>query len=288
MVVRTAKFDVCMHSWRGVEDSGHVSAPVILLHGFLGTGHDWNYMMQGVRAQDLLSVCYYSIAPDIPGHGKTLTRLHHTSVASTQQWYSMESVAETIVECLDALKIQRVWVCGYSMGGRIALYLALRFPERCCGAVIASGTAGLRTDNERHARCQHDAMLAQRLETESLEEFLRMWYNQQLFDTFRQHSAFAHVIQRRVESRPHELALVLRALGTGAQPNLWDELSSARVPITFVAGEKDAKFVALARELHSMTPHSHLAILPSVGHVLHYEAADALASVLVGMIRRAA
>ncbi|MCU0425406.1 MAG: 2-succinyl-6-hydroxy-2,4-cyclohexadiene-1-carboxylate synthase [Candidatus Kapabacteria bacterium] len=256
MTVLAHNFSVQVHTFGKPE-----AAPFLMLHGFLGSGEDWSAL-----AETLSSDCF-CIAPDIPGHGATQPQ-------SAFAEYTMENVARVIIACLDALTSQKAILCGYSMGARLALYLALSYPDRFQSVCILSGTAGLRTEEERLARRKHDETLAVRLDTEPFSEFLTFWYNQALFASFRSHPTFSQIVSKRSSASPHEAAKSLRGMGTGSQPNLWGELPQNTLPITFAAGEFDAKFVALARELHDFTPHSRLLCIPGAGHVLHHEARE--------------
>lgn len=269
MTMTTDTFHLHYQAWGNPK-----AQPLLLLHGFLGTGEDWRHIAH------ILSSDFFCLAPDIPGHGQTLPTQHPLS----QEAYTMPRVASTLVQFLDALVVPRLMsqevlqqkplLCGYSMGGRLALFLALHFPERFSGACILSGTAGLRTEEERQARQNHDEQLAQRLDTEPFSTFLEFWYNQPLFAPFKHHAAFADILSTRIAASPSEAARSLRGMGTGAQPNCWDDLSRNRLPIQFVTGEKDSKFVAIARELHACTPYSQHRVIPNVGHVLHHEAPE--------------
>ncbi len=244
----------------------NTAPPLVLLHGFLGAGNDWEQLAERLSAQ------YYVIAPDIPGHGETTLVMPSSKEISSISFYSMESVAQVMIGVLDKIGIETAYLCGYSMGARLSLFLALRFPTRFRAVMLLSGTAGLKTEEERTLRREHDERLAKRLDTEPFPDFLQFWYNQSLFDSFRECAVFGSIAAKRVNARPHEVALSLRGMGAGSQPSLWEELPLNQLPITFVAGEKDAKFVALARELHAVTSLSALRIIPSVGHVLHHEA----------------
>lgn len=262
MIVKTEQYHIHTRVWG---DSS--LPPLLLLHGFLGTGGDWT------RLAERLCAKYYVIAPDIPGHGETRHSGHFSRpIPSHSAAYSMKSVAETMIQVVDTLGIKTGYLCGYSMGARLALFLALRFPTRFRSVFILSGTAGLKTEEERFARREHDERLAKGLDTESFSGFLQFWYNQALFDSFRECPAFESISAQRVQARPHEAAQSLRGMGTGSQESLWDELHHNQLPITFVAGEKDKKFVSLAQELHAATPNSTLHIIANAGHVLHYEA----------------
>ncbi len=72
---------------------------------------------------------------------------------------------------LDDLGVERPVIAGYSMGGRLALYLALRHPDRCAGLFLESASPGLEDAGERAARRAADGEMATRLE-DDFEGFL--------------------------------------------------------------------------------------------------------------------
>lgn len=280
MTMTTDNFQLHCQAWGNPK-----KPPIVFLHGFLGTGNDWRTVAEALSSE------FYCVAPDIPGHGKTLaltpqtlpkTPEQHVYTPASTSSYTMESVAPIIIHLINTLEQQQFkpLLCGYSMGGRLALFLALRFAKYFRGACILSGTAGLRTEEERQARQNHDEQLAQRLETEPLSAFLEFWYNQALFAPFKHHAAFHGILAERTHLSPQEAARSLRGMGTGAQPNCWEELAQNTIPIEFVAGEKDSKFAVIARELHGCTPYSQHHIIPNVGHVLHQEAPEEVICVL--------
>lgn len=161
-------------------------------------------------------------------------------------------------------------ICGYSMGGRMALYLALRFPGMFASATIISASPGLLTEEERRQRRQADAMLSTGIE-EDFDAFLERWYSLPLFATLKASPVFDEVLAARRNGDPMALASCLRALGTGNQPPLWNDLPLNRLPIRFCAGEKDAKFVEIGRRMVNLCPGSTLDIFPGCGHTLHVE-----------------
>jgi isochorismate synthase/2-succinyl-5-enolpyruvyl-6-hydroxy-3-cyclohexene-1-carboxylate synthase/2-succinyl-6-hydroxy-2,4-cyclohexadiene-1-carboxylate synthase/O-succinylbenzoate synthase len=100
------------------------SSPTLLfLHGLLGTGHEW---LPVIRP---LSSSFRCIAVDLPGHGTTSQEYQRSNTANK---VSMELVCNALVTLLEKLGIKQFVPVGYSMGARIALYLALRHSERVC------------------------------------------------------------------------------------------------------------------------------------------------------------
>lgn len=233
--------------------------PLLLLHGFMGSAAEWSEVAEALSGEHRL------IIPDLPGHGAS-TGLPYPDA------YTMPGAARALLALLDAEGVDRCAVAGYSMGGRLALYLALRHPERVERLLLESASPGLTTEEERAARRASDEQLERRLETGDLREFVEDWYRQPLFATLaRDEPLLRRTIESRLENDPQELARSLRAMGTGSQPSLWEELSYLRVPTLAVAGEEDEKFVALAREMERTSVNVRVAVVPGAGHSVHAE-----------------
>jgi len=226
---------------------------MILIHGFLGSSLDWLPVAESIDSR------YNCILPDLPGHGKT--------PASTMPF---ENQMEILAGEIESRQQSPSYLAGYSMGGRIALYLALRYPGLFRHAVIISASPGLKTEEERKARRDSDALLASVIETD-FESFLTDWYDLPLFSTLRRHPSFPELFEARKRNRPDQLAAALRTLGTGSQPSLWEELGSGRIPLTFFAGEKDRKYVEIGRQMVNLHFSFNLEIFPQCGHTLHVE-----------------
>ena len=132
----------------------------------------------------------YCIAVDLPGHGASLGLPPDT--------YTIEGATRAVIRTLDDIQVSRPVVAGYSMGGRLALYLALRFPERCAGLILESASPGLESASERAARRAADESKAERLQSGDFEAFLRDWYAQPLFASLAQDENLLH---RTIEAR---------------------------------------------------------------------------------------
>ncbi|HEY3018943.1 MAG TPA: alpha/beta fold hydrolase [Solirubrobacteraceae bacterium] len=224
---------------------------IVLLHGFGGTHRTW----EGVVAR-LDGERYRPLAPDLRGHGAARDR-------------RPIGFAECVGDVLAAAP-ERFVLCGYSMGGRIAQHVALAAPERVARLVLVSTTAGIEDRDERARRRAADEALAARIEAGTIEDFVATWRDQPLFagDPTR---VAAAALADQARNDPRALAAVLRGLGTGAMEPLWDRLGRLRMPAVVLAGERDAKFVALGRRLAAALPRGRLEIVPGAGHSLHLE-----------------
>jgi 2-succinyl-6-hydroxy-2,4-cyclohexadiene-1-carboxylate synthase len=240
---------------------------VLCLHGFMGSAADWQDVATAVGDRA------FCMAPDLPGHGGSL--------GLTPEAYTMEGTAREVVRTLDDLEVRRPVIAGYSMGGRLALYLALHYPHRCAGLFLESASPGLESAGERAARRAADEVKAKRLESGDFEAFLDDWYRQPLFASLMENE---ELLRRTIETRrrndPLELARSLRGMGTGSQPSLWEELRDLSVPALAVAGERDGKYAAISSRMASIGPKVEPVVIPGVGHNAHDEAPAQYAALL--------
>jgi 2-succinyl-6-hydroxy-2,4-cyclohexadiene-1-carboxylate synthase len=239
---------------------------VLFLHGFMGCGKDFASLINKL----LPNVCCLTV--DLPGHGQT--------EALELMGYGMDAIAPALIGLLESLNFSPCHLVGYSMGGRLALYLACQFSQQFLSVFLESASPGLVADGERILRQQQDEILATELESEDWPVFLERWYAQPLFDTLKNSSSFDEMRQRRLHNRPHLLAQALRGLGTGTQPSLWSAMATIAMPITLVVGERDRKFVQINQSMTVWQPLAQLKILPDCGHAAHAEDPDAFAAAL--------
>ena len=246
-----------------------INPPLLLLHGFLGSHLDF--------AAILPALCehFYCITPDFPGHGQTLT---------APGSYTFSATAKTLLSLLDYLGIARTHLLGYSMGGRLALYLACCFSERFSRVVLESASPGLKTAAARQQRVKKDEAIAHQIETIPLSTFLAQWYSNPLFDSLNNHlDGYNAMRQRRQHNSATELAQALRGFSTGRQRPLWSALPNLETPLLLLAGALDDKFVALNREMAQVGKAAPitLRIVANYGHNLHLETPDAYTQAVI-------
>ena len=162
---------------------------------------------------------------------------------------------------------------GYSMGGRIALRLALERPDVVQALVLVSSTAGVADESERAARVASDEALARTVERDGVEPFLENWLAQPLFATV---PPDAPGLRERHALSGRYLAHCLRVLGAAAMEPMWDRLGELEMPVALVTGRADAKYEKLAltmlEQLPEGTPHVQL----DGGHAVPLEQPAAL------------
>ena len=248
--------------------------PVLLfLHGFMGGSADWADIAISLSDE------YQSIAVDLPGHGKTV-------VTGGPDAYKMENCAAGLLCLMEELEISKCSLVGYSMGGRLALYLAVRFPEQFSKVVIESASPGLKTKQERQARIVRDEELSQLLKAGPLDQFLAKWYDQPLFATLKKDQVrFKELVKSRLNNDKAGLALSLRMMGCGAQPSLWEEFYKVKSLLFIIAGEKDEKFQKIGRKLAAECKMASLSIVRNAGHNVHFENFEEYVKQVRGFLR---
>ncbi|MEH7098458.1 alpha/beta fold hydrolase [Neobacillus vireti] len=100
--------------------------PLILLHGFCGSSGYWSEVVP------VLAGNYRVIAPDLPGHGDSITTLEN---------YSIADIANILKEFLDKLNIPQVTMFGHSLGGYITLAFAEKYNSSLNGFSLVHSTA---------------------------------------------------------------------------------------------------------------------------------------------------
>jgi 2-succinyl-6-hydroxy-2,4-cyclohexadiene-1-carboxylate synthase len=232
--------------------------PLLLLHGFAGCKEDWDALSPA------LSHDSYLITVDLPGHGETgLLAPEHTTPMGA---------SALIIATLDGLDIPTCDLLGYSMGGRLALYLLTTYPDRFSSVILESASPGLKTPRERKKRQADDAALAERIRTDGLEAFFAFWYSQPLFADIRQRTnRFEKLLQRRRGNTIDALIASLQYMGTGAQPSLWSHWSELPHPALLLVGEKDLKFRRIASQMADLSDNATMRIIEDAGHNTHLE-----------------
>lgn len=232
------------------------SEAIVLLHGFLGNSADFSLLLSE------LGNYHYSMAFDLPGHGKSLFLSEAT--------YLIDNTIVTIHSQLHSLDINKVHIVGYSMGGRIALSFANAYPEMISSLTMISSTAGLKTKEERRLRIENDTKIIDKIQSLSMEDFLHFWYSQQIFSFSSER--INSILSQRVTNNKSEIIKSLKFAGTGMMTPLWDNLHNLNFPILLLSGVKDKKFVKICEEMHQIMPNSRNIVIENSSHNLLLDA----------------
>ena len=115
---------------------------MLLLHGFMGCGEDWLTFIESFRVQ------YRIIVPDLPGHGQ--------SMSDNPSTYDFHNVVAELHDIVQSMEAGKTVLIGYSMGGRLALSLALKYPGLWERVVIESASPGPGSEADKNERKKQD------------------------------------------------------------------------------------------------------------------------------------
>jgi len=233
---------------------------VVLIHGFLGGAGDFDPLRRAL--------------PDVAFRTVDLVRCAGRDVAS---------LAAEIAA--DAIGPSTAAVLGYSLGGRIALAMAVSRPERPVRFIAVSAHPGLRDASERETRAAADDRLADELAREGMPSFIDRWYAQPLFAPLREHAGFPAIRARRLGGDPRPWAELLRGCSPGRTAPTWASLADLGDRLAFVAGDRDGKYRELAAEVGRVAPRAATRVIPGAGHAIHLERPEALAAAIGPFLR---
>lgn len=243
------------------------SPPVVFLHGFLGAAEDWLPVMAALQAAGRRCM-----AIDLPAHADSA--VSGFGVPHPPDAYSAEAVVAAVAQLLKQLCPVPCDLVGYSLGGRLALLLAARYPHLVARCAVIGASPGLRKGPARAQRAAADDALAAGLLRLGRRDFVEHWYSQPMWASLRGHPCFAAVRARRQRGREDEgvedravaaLAAALSGLSVGRQPSLWDDLPRLSAPLLVPPRQPHAFCCCLPPtsdrfQLHEPSPTRRLAI----------------------------
>lgn len=223
--------------------------PLVFLHGFMGSSQDWQQVVDRLGTRSCL-------AYDLPGHGNT-------------PWSDRQ-----IIDLLAKTLPPTSHLVGYSLGGRLALQFAARDPARIASLTLLSAHCGLKTEQEKIKRLEHDRSWCLRFQREPFGKIVEEWYAQDVFMSLRANPMLLRsLISIRKNQNPNSLSKALEIWSLGHQKCYRDFLSnfsSTRI----LYGSLDQKFASLYADWPNAIK------ISAAGHCLHLEAPTAIAEVL--------
>lgn len=247
------------HGDMWVRSFGTGSASVLALHGF--TLHGGMYEQLATVADTTI------VAPDLPGHGMT-----------TITPVTMRTAVDGVADLLASVDRPPV-LLGYSQGGRIALQIALTYPNLVRSMILVATSPGL-SERARKLRRAADDGLASRIERIGTERFIEEWLANPLVATDHIERGRREADRNmRLENTPQGLAQALRGMGQATVAESIDRIPALPMPIDFVAGGNDERYVAHASTMAASRGDQPI-IIDDAGHNVILEDPEAIAAVI--------
>jgi pimeloyl-ACP methyl ester carboxylesterase len=216
--------------------------PVILIHGAGGTNLYWPPQIRRLHGQRIF-------APDLPGHGRS-EGVGHQVIAD---------YARNILEFMNELGLRAAVLVGHSMGGAVALSLAVEFPRKVIGLGLLGSAARLRVS---------PAIL------ESIASPTGFQNGVQLVTEY---SYAARTEPRLKELAARRMAETRQSVLHGDflacdRFNATEALSEIAVPTLILCGAEDRMTpVRLSESLRDQIPGARLEVIPGAGHMVMLE-----------------
>jgi pimeloyl-ACP methyl ester carboxylesterase len=179
--------------------------PVVLLHGGLGSGEMFGPVMPQLAEH------HQVVTPDLQGHGRT---------ADIDRPLDIRLMADDIAALIDHLGLDKPDVVGYSLGGGVALQVAVRHPDKVRRLVAVSA-------NIRRDAIAAEVLAQQGQVSGSAVDFMK--------DTPMYH------LYQRVAPRPEDFPRLLDKIGEAMSTNFdfSEDVKRLKVPTLIVAGDAD-------------------------------------------------
>ena len=121
------------------------SIPLIFIHGFTGSSSSWDTIRKSINKQ--------SFAIDIPGHGKSIFN-------DIKSDYTLDDFIIEFFLLLNTFNFNKINLCGYSMGGRLCLEFAHKYPNKINSLILESTSHGIEDLDAREERLSEDIELS--------------------------------------------------------------------------------------------------------------------------------
>ncbi len=237
---------------------------MLLLHGFTGTVQSLDPIACVLASQfSLLGI-------DLPGHGRT-----HVIPDPNLEF---DQVIADLYEVVRRWHPCPMHVTGYSMGGRVGLGLACRFPDAVKSLSLLSASPGVSNITGRQTRSALDRDLAKFLAETPDGVFDRYWESMPLFGGGRARGVRGRRISSKTIRQGWSASLPL--LGTGSQPSFWNDLPHLDRPVQLITGERDIKFRNIADAMKLRLPKCRTHTVPHAGHRVHLDSPRTTASLI--------
>ena len=246
--------------------------PLILLHGFTSSTYSWKDVF------DPLSKTYRVIAVDLKGFGFS---------GKPDGDYTRRGQALLVVSLLNHLKIEKAWIIGSSMGGEVALNVALANPDRVAGLIlIDSGGVEVVGGASLAPGYVRTPVLGRVLSALALtsDRLVREGLEKSFYDDAKVTPERVKYYYRPLQTRGGQLA-ALRARTQVGQYPVEQDLGKINAKTLIIWGADDAVIpLAAGQKMNSLIKNSKLVVIEKCGHLPQEETPERVLAEVVNFI----
>lgn len=247
------------------EETGK-GVPLVLIHGMGGDTTAWSHLIPELSKE------VRCIAVDLRGHGKS---------DKPDMPYTQDLFAEDVATLLDKLRVDQAYICGSSMGGFVALKMALNHPQKVKGLILI--------DTATHMPPK-SLEVATRLGKIFMEKGLDAYFEAEVKEIFhpmfvRRHKDAVKAFIDSKKTRDPAIAMRIQQ-GNMKSPIAMDKaIKNIKIPTLIIHGKEDTVVPFRESELmHKKIPNSEIAIIPFTGHAAILERKDFFADMILYFI----
>jgi pimeloyl-ACP methyl ester carboxylesterase len=243
------------------EETG-AGPPLVLLHGLGGSGEDWAPLVPAFARR------FRILVPDARGSGRTVDRAHPRGP------FTLAQLADDVVALLEHLGATPAHLVGWSMGGMVALQLAVQAPQLVRSlVVINSGPDWTPKSSLQRVALSLRGVVTALVGPRAMARVLAP----RLFPGPAQAAVRAAYLERMGRNDPRAYAALLAAI---VGWSVADRLAALTMPTLVVSSERDYLGLATQEAWARQLPDARLVRVPDAGHALPLEAPGRLAAVL--------
>lgn len=237
--------------------------PLVLIHGIGGSADDWEFQIPFFSRHTRV------IAPDLPGCGRS----------QKTGDYSIPAIAKDVWATLDRLEVTEINLVGHSLGGAVALQMAVDSPSRIQHLVLADTLASFEIDSVRKLTLYWYRLLAIKLFGPA---WLARTVSSQLFPRAEQAAIRQRVADRSALTDREVYFRTIRSVRGWSVMGRLDHLS---MPALVLAADEDYFPVLDAEKLAKALPNARLEVFRNAHHHLPLECADRFNQAVLAFIR---
>jgi 3-oxoadipate enol-lactonase len=250
-------------AWR--EDGGSGLPPLVLLHSLGLDNEMWAPQV------DILARGHRLVRIDLRGHGRS---------SAPEGPYTMAGLADDVLRVADAAGLERFGIVGLSIGGQVALWLAIERPDRVASLVLADTAARIGTPGSWQQRIEL-------VRTDGLEGLrsgiVERWFSAAFAAS--EAAAVARTVERLLST---PVAGYLGCCAALAESDLSGLVGRVRAPTLVIVGGADVVTPPeQARWLADRIPGATTAVIDGAGHIANLEAPVAFGDLVAGFLDRA-